>query len=64
MIVNGKKTDFKPNESLSEFLKEKGYRIEVIAVELNGEIIAKESFDTTLLKEEDVMEVVTFMGGG
>ena len=28
------------------------------------EIVAKDMYDTTVLKEEDVVEVVSFMGGG
>ena len=27
-------------------------------------IVAKDAYDTTVLKEEDVVEVVSFMGGG
>ena len=35
-----------------------------IAVELNGEIIRKDSFESTILKEGDVLEIVHIVGGG
>lgn len=64
MVVNGKTAEIKPGETLLDFLTGQGYRIEIIAVELNGEIIPREKFPQTVLKENDVMEIVTFMGGG
>ena len=45
-------------------LRREGYAREGVAVELNMEIVAKDVYDTTVLKEEDVVEVVSFMGGG
>jgi sulfur carrier protein len=35
-----------------------------IVVELNEEILPKEQYATTYLKEGDCMEIVMFMGGG
>ncbi|MEK7289383.1 MAG: sulfur carrier protein ThiS [Planctomycetota bacterium] len=34
------------------------------AVELNSHIVPKKEFSTRLLKDADVLEVVTFVGGG
>ena len=35
-----------------------------IAVEKNGEIVPKASYDSTVLKDGDILEVVSFVGGG
>ena len=35
-----------------------------IAVELNEEIVSKADYDKTILKDEDVLELVSFVGGG
>ena len=35
-----------------------------IAVEINGEIIPKKDYETVQIKENDVIEVVSFVGGG
>ncbi|MCF6159357.1 MAG: sulfur carrier protein ThiS [wastewater metagenome] len=35
-----------------------------IAVELNAQILSRKEFSTQVLKEEDTLEVVTFVGGG
>lgn len=46
---------------LLEFLKVQQERV---AVELNLEIIKKDKFGTTAIKEDDNLEVVSFMQGG
>ena len=46
---------------LLEFLKVQQERV---AVELNLEIVKKDKFGTTAIKEDDSLEVVSFMQGG
>jgi len=46
---------------LLEFLKVQQERV---AVELNLEIVKKDKFGTTAIKEDDNLEVVSFMRGG
>lgn len=61
--VNGKEMDI-AGESISEFLKSTDYDLRVIAVERNEEIVLKSMYDKTVLKDEDVVEIVSFVGGG
>ncbi len=49
---------------LAEYLKKKEYPIQRIAVEINGNIIPKSKYDTTILKDNDIIEIVSFVGGG
>ena len=63
MRINGKEKKAAPI-SLSELLKQEGFQTERIAVELNGEILPKALYDTTVLQERDKIEVVSFVGGG
>jgi sulfur carrier protein len=37
---------------------------EMVSVELNGEILSRESFNETMLKNNDTVEFLYFMGGG
>jgi sulfur carrier protein len=46
---------------LLEFLKIQPQRV---AVELNGEIVKKDVYRATAIKEGDSLEVVSFMAGG
>ena len=64
MKVNGKDIVLKSTQSLSEFLETNNYNINRIVIELNGEIVSKDKYNTVNLKDSDVMEVLTFVGGG
>ena len=64
MKVNGKNIILKKQKTLTEFLNEKNYNISRIVIELNGEIVSKDKYNTIKLKDTDVMEVLTFVGGG
>ena len=64
ITVNGEKLDIREGETLLDLLEAQGYRLDVIAVEYNGVILKKEDYGTTVLKENDTLEVVSFVGGG
>ena len=64
MLVNGEKIDIKCEILLNEFLKEQGYDTQRLAVEKNGEIVPKKSFETEMLSDGDKIEIVCFVGGG
>ena len=64
ITINGKSIGLSENITVSEYLKQNQYRPERIAIELNGSILPKSAYDSTVLKDEDVMEIVSFVGGG
>ena len=64
MKVNGNDILLKKGQTLEDFLKENNYNLGRIVIELNGEIISKDKYNTINLKDTDVMEVLTFVGGG
>ncbi|MBR3627265.1 MAG: sulfur carrier protein ThiS [Elusimicrobia bacterium] len=64
MRVNGKDTELKGTKTLTDFLKDNNYNLGRIVIELNGEIVSKDKYNTINLKDTDVMEVLTFVGGG
>ena len=64
VTVNGKEILMEEEKNAEQYLKECGYQMKRIAVELNGEILPKYQYSETMLKDGDSMEVVTFVGGG
>ena len=50
--------------SVTGWLQEAGYQPAAVAVEYNGSILGKQVYDSTILKDDDVLEIVCFMGGG
>lgn len=64
MKVNGEKIEFREGITVSELVVEMGFSEAMVAVELNLDILPRDSFSSTVLKENDCIEVVRFVGGG
>ncbi|MCR4290535.1 MAG: sulfur carrier protein ThiS, partial [Candidatus Scalindua sp.] len=59
-----KSREFSTGTSLSELLKSIDIDERYVAVELNRKIVARTQFSKKLLMENDILEIVTFVGGG
>ena len=65
LVINGKEEKVTDVISVSELLKARGVKTpETVSVELNGEILDREDYGSTNLKENDQVEFIYFMGGG
>ena len=62
--INGKNIFIKDEENLSKILKNFKIPIKKVAIELNREIINKKKLDSIKVKENDIIEIVHFIGGG
>lgn len=64
MKLNGKSVSLKQEQTLSDFLTAKQFDPGKIAVELNGVIVPRTEYANILLTDEDILEIVQFVGGG
>lgn len=64
MKVNGNSIRLGQEKTLEEFLLSQNYDLGKIAVERNREIVSKSTYGQVLLTEADILEVVSFVGGG
>ena len=64
LTVNGKERTLEKEMTLQEFLHSEQYRPGQVAVERNRAIVAQEAYETTMLEQGDILEILTFMGGG
>ena len=62
--LNGKKVVIKSNFSLFDLLKKYKLNNKKVAIEHNGIIIPKTKYKKKFLKNNDKVEVVSFIGGG
>ena len=64
-IVNGRQETLQQGSTVSDLLAQlQLQQRSALAVELNAEIVPKSSFATYVLKPNDVLEIVTLVGGG
>ena len=62
--INGK-IKYVPNDyKLSNLLKNLNIPLKKVAIELNQEIIDKNKKEKIILKKNDIIEIVHFIGGG
>lgn len=64
MRVNNEEILIEKEISLYELLISKNFDPSKVAVELNQKIVPKIEYETTFLKNSDVLEIVWFVGGG
>ena len=64
IIVNGEELETASGWSVAKLVEERGLDRSRVAVELNGEIVSRGTFDDTLLHDGDKVEIVHFVGGG
>lgn len=64
MKLNGEIITLKEPITLSALLAQQGYHTIRLAVERNGAIVPKADYEITMISDDDVLEVVSFVGGG
>jgi sulfur carrier protein len=64
ILVNGESQPCCPGTLLPDFLTSLGLNPRLVAVEYNGEILHRQLWDTTHLRPDDRLEIVTIVGGG
>lgn len=65
ITVNGEAVEIPADSSVAQLLTLREVKMpEMVSVEINGDILDRNTFDSTTLKESDAVELLYFMGGG
>lgn len=64
IILNGKACEIEKENSLLNILKSFDINPQNLVAEINGEIITHAEFENKIIYENDVIELVKFVGGG
>jgi thiamine biosynthesis protein ThiS len=64
VYVNGESREIQGNPSLAELINELDLPAARIAVEVNREVVRRGEWANTMLRDEDKIEIVHFVGGG
>ena len=62
--VNGKEREVESSCTMAQLLQLLNLNAEKVAIEHNRRVVMRSNFDTTVLKENDQVEIVSFVGGG
>ena len=64
VFVNGESREVQDNPSLAELISQLDLPAARIAVELNREVVRRSEWGGTMLRYDDRVEIVHFVGGG
>jgi len=64
IVLNGKKFSIKEKDTITTLLKKIDVKSSKVAIEVNKNVIPKEKYRYFKFKNNDKVEVVTFIGGG
>ena len=64
LVVNGEKKDAAQVRTVRDLIAEMGFTGRAVAVEVNKKVVPRKQHDQTPLRDGDVVEVVTLVGGG
>ncbi len=64
LIVNGEEKQFEENSTLQTIITNLKIEDKVMAAAVNMEIVKKDEWNTYIVKEDDKLELLQFVGGG
>lgn len=64
LTVNGDPVTFAFQMPVTEVITQLNYNPRLVAVEYNGEILHRQHWSETVVKDGDKLEIVTIVGGG
>lgn len=64
VTINGEPHGLRDGLTIADLINQLGLTTRRIAIEVNGEIIARERYAAHVLAEGDQIEIVHFVGGG
>lgn len=64
ITLNGNELSGNEGITVEELIRRQNFVKSQIAIEINGTIISKKDYETTQVQDGDVIEVVSFVGGG
>ncbi|MCL6560117.1 MAG: sulfur carrier protein ThiS [Firmicutes bacterium] len=64
VVLNGRKADLPEGITVADLVAQKNLDPEAVIVEHNGELVKKDTWPVLVLKENDRLEILRFVGGG
>jgi len=64
VIVNGKRTEISSEMNVKEIIKELNYKVKGFAIALNGTFVAIATYENTMIRDNDSIEILAPVQGG
>ena len=64
ITCNGQTKEISPNTTLASFITAMDLNPDTVVAECDGRIIKRDEYNTMVLQEGNVLELIRFVGGG
>jgi thiamine biosynthesis protein ThiS len=64
ITCNGETKEITPNTTLISFIRDMDLNPDTVVAECDGRIVKRDEYDNLILSEENVLELIRFVGGG
>ena len=64
ITCNGETKEITPNTTLISFIRDMNLNPDTVVAECDGRIVKREEYDNLVLFDENVLELIRFVGGG
>ena len=64
ITCNGETKEITPNTTLESFIRDLDLNPDTVVAECDGRIIKRDEYETLVLREGNVLELIRFVGGG
>ena len=64
ILINGERREWPRDQSIEHLLQDLALDARVVAVELNRLVVKRGRYADTIVRENDEVEIVSFVGGG
>ena len=64
ITCNGETKDINQNTTLVSFIRDMDLNPDTVVAECDGRIVKRDEYDTLVLSEGNILELIRFVGGG
>lgn len=64
IVLNGEKETLDKEYTIIALLQKLEFSPEIVTISLNGDILVRDAFASTIVKSGDAVDILMFMGGG
>jgi sulfur carrier protein len=64
ITCNGEQRELSPDTTLITFIRDMDLNPDTVVAECDGKIISRDDYETLILREGCVLELIRFVGGG
>ncbi len=64
IIVNGERLEWSPGKTARDVIKEKNYLFPLLIVRINGKLVPRKKYDSTVIPDKATVDIIHLMSGG